>query len=447
MSSKSTTSPKETSSKSTKAKDDTVNVEDDEKDIITEEVSTKEDKQDSKEDKSVTSNQPDIKEEKEEDIRVLQDESVTTDANALNTTTIAAANATTTTTTTTTVDNANATFNTTASTPIIVNEQQQEQEQPSNTRSRSSSINPSAILETTLDGLATISSKINPFTQRIGKGLGQVRQYAQEKFGTAEDITELPEEYKELEKRVDALQQIHQNFLKVTKTYNSTAYDYPVQLQESLKGFTNTVTSQIQQLTNKSHDRAQTSSVIAAAADEHPKTLSHAIGRVALEGATEIGQDDAFGAALQRLGEASTRLGNARLTMDHEIVSKFNTPLQVTLKTTIEGVNKARRQVQLKRLALDAAKTDYRESPANKLDAARLEVEQAEDQFVGAVEEATHLMKSLLEDPEPFRDLADFAQVQLSYFKEAQELFSSLVPELEEIRITQESLYRETDQA
>lgn len=57
----------------------------------------------------------------------------------------------------------------------------------------------SSILESTLDSLATISSKINPLTHRIGKQLGQVRQYAQEKLGTAGDITELPEEYKQLE--------------------------------------------------------------------------------------------------------------------------------------------------------------------------------------------------------------------------------------------------------
>lgn len=162
-----------------------------------------------------------------------------------------------------------------------------------------------------------------------------------------------------------------------------------MQIQESLIGFTNTVTNQIQQLRNKP-DRAQTV--------EHPKTLSHAIGRVAIDGAMEVGHDEAFGVALDKLGDVSNKLGDARLAMDSEIVTKFNTPIQVTLKTAIEGANKARRNVQLKRLALDAAKTNYRESPTVKLDAARSQVEQAEDEFVGAVEEATHLMKAVLED-------------------------------------------------
>jgi hypothetical protein len=42
--------------------------------------------------------------------------------------------------------------------------------------SSNNSINPSAIFESTMDNLATISSKINPITEKLGKGLGQVRQ-------------------------------------------------------------------------------------------------------------------------------------------------------------------------------------------------------------------------------------------------------------------------------
>lgn len=44
------------------------------------------------------------------------------------------------------------------------------------TPSTSNNINPSAILETTIDNLANISSKINPITQKLGKGFDQVRQ-------------------------------------------------------------------------------------------------------------------------------------------------------------------------------------------------------------------------------------------------------------------------------
>lgn len=128
--------------------------------------------------------------------------------------------------------------------------------------------------------------------------------------------------------------------------------------------------------------------------------------------------------------------------MDQNIVEKFNKPIQTTLNLSIEQALKARRNVQSMRLSLDVCKARYRSARPEKSEAARLEVEQAEDQFVAAVEEATNLMKAALENPEPFRNLADLVAAQLQYFKEAQDLLSDLAPELDEIQVTQESLYR-----
>ena len=42
--------------------------------------------------------------------------------------------------------------------------------------SNSPGMNPNVLLNNTLDGFANLSSKINPFAQRLGKGIGQVRQ-------------------------------------------------------------------------------------------------------------------------------------------------------------------------------------------------------------------------------------------------------------------------------
>lgn len=39
-----------------------------------------------------------------------------------------------------------------------------------------SGLNPNVLLNNTLDGFASFSSKINPFAQKLGKGFGQVRQ-------------------------------------------------------------------------------------------------------------------------------------------------------------------------------------------------------------------------------------------------------------------------------
>ncbi|OBZ83548.1 Protein GVP36 [Choanephora cucurbitarum] len=313
--------------------------------------------------------------------------------------------------------------------------------QPTPQAPANQSLNANALLNNTLDGFANLGSRFNPFAQKLNKGLGQVRQYAQEKLGTAENVTELPQEYKDLEKRVDALRNAQLNMLKISRTFDNSSYDYPVQIQQSLIGMTNTVTRELQQLalTTPAADRANSATEVIR---EEPKTLLHGLSRVAAQGSEAVGVDEPLGTALFKYATITEKVADARVKMDKAIVEKFNKPVQTTLNSSIEQALKARRNVQSIRLSLDACKAKYRSARPEKSEAARLEVEQAEDQFVAAVEEATNLMKAALENPEPFRNLADLVQAQLQYFKEAQELLSDLAPELDEIQVTQESLYR-----
>ncbi|KAI9277810.1 hypothetical protein BY458DRAFT_471724 [Sporodiniella umbellata] len=308
-----------------------------------------------------------------------------------------------------------------------------------NNASNNNTLNPNAILNNTLDGFAQLGSRINPFAQRLNKGLGQVRQYAQEKLGTAESVTELPQEYKALEKRLDALRDVQSNMLKVTRTYSNPSYDYPVQVQQSLINITSKFTREIQQLTlNSAADRASAQQ----AAPEESKTLLHGLSRVAAQGSQEVGTEEALGTALFKYATITNKVADARVKMDQTIIEQFNKPVQTTLNNSIELANKARRNVQSIRLSLDACKDRYRSARPEKSEAARLEVEQAEDQFVAAVEESTNLMKAALENPEFYRNLSDLVAAQLHYFKEAQDLLSDLAPELDEIQVTQEALYR-----
>lgn len=50
------------------------------------------------------------------------------------------------------------------------------QQQATASPSQQGGINANALLNNTLDGFANLSSKFNPFAQRLGKGIGQVRQ-------------------------------------------------------------------------------------------------------------------------------------------------------------------------------------------------------------------------------------------------------------------------------
>ncbi|RKP11623.1 hypothetical protein BJ684DRAFT_12674, partial [Piptocephalis cylindrospora] len=58
------------------------------------------------------------------------------------------------------------------------------------------------------------------------------------------------------------------------------------------------------------------------------------------------------------------------------------------------------------------------------------------------VEEAMTLMKVVMEDPEPLRNLADLVAAQLAFHEQAHNLLRDLAPEIDEIQVTQEALYR-----
>ncbi len=53
------------------------------------------------------------------------------------------------------------------------------------------------------------SAQFTPFAART-------QQFVKEQLGTADEKTQLPDDYLELENRVDALKQVHQKLLSVT---------------------------------------------------------------------------------------------------------------------------------------------------------------------------------------------------------------------------------------
>ncbi|CAG8449760.1 14267_t:CDS:2 [Acaulospora colombiana] len=282
-----------------------------------------------------------------------------------------------------------------------------------------------------------------PKLKDINKSIGQVRQYASEKFGTAEDVTDLPQEYKELERRVDALYTVHTNLLRVTRIYTNSSYDYPGQLQESVAELSRNVSDQLKILTLSASERAEleTREAETSVPPQH-KTLPHALARAAAQGAELLGTEDPLGVALIKYATVQERLGEHRIKMDNEITQKFVQPFNTTLNTNIQFAMKARRNVQSARLSLDAIKARNKNTRPERTEAAKLEVEQAEDKFVAAVEEATTLMKTVLDTPEPLRNLSDLVSAQLAFYKEAYETLAEVAPEIDEMQVAQEALYR-----
>ncbi|SOV02354.1 related to BAR domain protein [Ustilago sp. UG-2017a] len=321
---------------------------------------------------------------------------------------------------------------------------------------------------------SNVASNVAPQFQNIGKTFGNLNQQARERFGAVdqEDITELPQDYKDLERRVDALKNAHTGLMKVAKVYETESYDYPTQLQESITQLSASVGHSVTSWAASATRGTNLPKVSPTAPPQKVnKTLHHALSRAAASGALQLGADPSnlsglpnldtaqapgsepapvkdeskLGEALQKFAIAEDRLGNARLTQDDQITQGFNVPFN-SFGAQIQLAMKARQSVTDARLHLDSWKQSLKSAENSgasvKLEQYRAEVEQAEDKLVAATEEAISLMKQVLENPEPIKSLSAFIKAQAEYHAAAAELLSTVQQELAQLATSVESDYR-----
>ncbi|KAF3043623.1 hypothetical protein E8E12_000650 [Didymella heteroderae] len=316
-----------------------------------------------------------------------------------------------------------------------------------------------------MDNLGKISAFGKSFGASFTPFAARTQQYVKEQLGQAEDKTQLPPDYIELEKRVDALRKVHTTMLQVTSQYSNEAYDYPANLRESFNDLGRTVSEKVNLLSSAtSPAEAQAALTAPPSAKPQPKTFSHAVARAALNSSHMLtaeqsgSSEDPLATALEKYAIASEKVGEARLAQDAQIQSRFLAGWSTTLNTNIQFATRARKQVENSRLSLDATKANAKggaftlpgQAPKQShgdedlSEEARAKIEQAEDEFVGQTEEAVGVMKNVLDTPEPLRNLADLIAAQLEYHKKAYEILSELAPIVDQLQVEQEASYRKT---
>ncbi|KAL1879350.1 hypothetical protein VTK73DRAFT_7081 [Phialemonium thermophilum] len=306
--------------------------------------------------------------------------------------------------------------------------------------------------------LTSLSDQITPFASRTF-------QYTKEQLGQVEDKTQLPPDYIDLEKRVDALKLVHQKMLSVTSQYAHESYDYPPNIKETFQDLGRTVSEKVSLLSAAtSPAEAQAALTAPPSAKPQPKTFPHAIARASLASSQALHQqntgagDDPLATALEKYALAMERVGEARLAQDAEIQSHFLAGWNTTLNTNLKFAARARQNVEKARLTLDAVKArakgttwklgaSDRSEPHDEHELspeAQEEIEKAEDEFVTQTEEAVSVMKNVLDTPEPLRNLAELIAAQMDYHKKAYEILSELAPVVEALQVEQEAAYRKS---
>ncbi|PHH58802.1 hypothetical protein CDD82_2717 [Ophiocordyceps australis] len=257
--------------------------------------------------------------------------------------------------------------------------------------------------------LTELGSHITPFASRT-------LQFTKEQFGRVDDKTQLPADYIDLEKKVDALRSAHQKMLAVTSQYSNEAYDYPPNIKETFQDLGRTVSEKVSLLSSAtSTAEAQAALVAPPSAKPQPKTFSHAIARASLTSSQVLHQnhtgagEDPLATALEKYALTMERVGEARLSQDSQIQSRFLAGWNTTLNTNLMFASRARKNVERSRLSLDAVKANAKGATfklgvqAAQADhgdehelspEAQENIEKAEDEFVTQTEEAVGVMKN-----------------------------------------------------
>ncbi|KAG7665320.1 uncharacterized protein J8A68_001008 [[Candida] subhashii] len=295
---------------------------------------------------------------------------------------------------------------------------------------------------------------IQPFTskttQLISEQVKQVQQLANNTNPNVE-VSELPEDYLQLEANCDLLLKLYTDLIQFTnETYGKLSYDYPPgnyainkikdanvggvigakfnqlrnasspqELEKILLGGNNNGQQQQQQQATEGGVSIQPTSPDLA------KTLFGQLSAITIKHSEELkASENPLSFALLQVSSIYHEIGVARLDQDKKIMSDVNQALVVILNEQFIKVNELRKRVYAARSSFDVIRAKYEDDPENE------DLIAKEDELVNATEVAVLEMKKLLRPSKNIDLLKVFVKAQKEYFelnaKKLAELLNSL---------------------
>ncbi|CAH1795003.1 unnamed protein product [Owenia fusiformis] len=239
------------------------------------------------------------------------------------------------------------------------------------------------------------------------KNLLRVKQIADQKVGWAEKSTVLSDDLVSLEKRVDLIKQVCQNFTK--------------KVQGCIQGQGQDVEKRLKKIPEMQ--------------------LSHNM----IESSSLVGPDSLMGPILELGGKAEGSLGRECLQFEMEIEEFVLVPLQSLLENDIPQINRLRKQLSKLTLDMDSARGRYQgaqrqsvaadsksqASAAAKADNIKDEVEDATtrvEQCRDAL--ATEMYHFVSKEKEYCKRLVKLVEVQAEYYRKALQSLEDILPEM-----------------
>lgn len=293
---------------------------------------------------------------------------------------------------------------------------------------------------------------VQPLTAKtqllIASQVTHIQQLANAQADSGVEVSELPEDYVQLETSCDLLLKLYTDLIHYTdETYGTPSYDYPPgnttisKLKDANVGLIfsskfnqlkNVATPQdmekvlLGQLTESTEKDTAEIQVTPAIL---PKTLYGRLARITSEHSRELSESESpLGFALMQVSSTYVEIASARLDQDKAIMTKFNTQLVSILNDQFIRVNELRKKVYAARSEFDV----YRASVTEESEDDEKLIEK-EDDFVGAIELAVVEMRKLLTPSQSINLLKVFAQAQKDFFDLASSKLSGLITELSKV--------------
>ncbi|CCE61947.1 hypothetical protein TPHA_0B02750 [Tetrapisispora phaffii CBS 4417] len=267
-----------------------------------------------------------------------------------------------------------------------------------------------------------LSEKTQEMTSTIPHVAQNTQRLMKEKLGQAKDISTLPQEYVELETKIDTMKEIYEHFLKVTMVYEKESYDYPKEFGESFWEFTDSVGEKFSALNISEHNNKV----------KIPKTLNYALHNVFLTANEKVKLlheplDNSLSETLASLSETEADIAEARLHQDSLVKSRINYQLKEELSQNFERAAKYRKAVHHKRFNYDVAKTNFEHAKPEKQATLSAQADILKDEFEQATKDATIVMQEIISNSRLEHILKELAVSQLVYHQRSTDLLNKFL--------------------
>lgn len=300
--------------------------------------------------------------------------------------------------------------------------------------------------------------QIQPFTAKTTSLINQQLNQVQHLVDNNIEVSELPQDYLQLEADCDLLLHLYSDIIQFNQdTYSKVSYDYPPgnyalnKIKQANVG--GVITSKFNQLKNAQSPQELEKIFLGESQKDKnldevsiqtisiPKTLYGQFGTICQKHSEELkNSNNPISLALLQISSTNIEIANARLVQDSTIINQFNQSLLDILNQQFLKVNDLRKKVYTIRNEFDyirsISKNDQEENE---------QLIAKEDDLVSATEIAVLEMKKLLKPSKNLDLFKILVKAQQEYHQLASNKLSSLLSNLNEIKVEQEDEEEEDD--